>query len=126
MNPQVSGNQLTLDFTPGLTERFPSALECLKASAYSNNKPLKTIAADMDISQSDLSRKLANNHDDPRSFTLHDLEAFIEATGDTTVIRYLAQKFCVDNDTKQREALAALAGLAPQLQALLKAAGVPQ
>ena len=44
----------------------------------------------------------------------------------TTVIRYLAQKFCVDNDTKQREALAALAGLAPQLQALLKAAGVPQ
>lgn len=64
MNPQVSGNQLTLDFTPGLTERFPSALECLKASAYSNNK--------------------------------------------------------------QREALAALAGLAPQLQALLKAAGVPQ
>lgn len=30
------------------------------------------------------------------------------------------------DDTKQREALAALAGLAPQLQALLKAAGVPQ
>lgn len=46
--------------------------------------------------------------------------------GAVNVIRYLAQKFCVDNDTKQREALAALAGLAPQLQALLKAAGVSQ
>lgn len=33
---------------------------------------------------------------------MHDLEAFIEAAGDTTVIRYLAQKYCVDNDTKQR------------------------
>ena len=106
--------------------RYVTAAEIHKASAYSHNKPLKSIAADMDISQSDLSRKLANNPDDPRRFTLHDLEAFIEATGDTTVIRYLAQKFCVDNDTKQREALAALAGLAPQLQALLKAAGVPQ
>lgn len=59
-----------------------------------------------------------------RSFIARLLALLIEATGDTTVIRYLAQKFCVDNDTKQREALAALAGLAPQLQALLKAAGV--
>ena len=124
MNPQVSGSQLTLDFTPGLTERFPSALECVKASVYGNVKPLKTIAADMDISQSDLSRKLSNNPDDPRRFTLHDLEAFVQATGDTTVIRYLAQKYCADPETKQKQALAALAHLAPHLTALCKAAGV--
>ena len=124
MNPQVSGSQLTLDFTPGLTERFPSALECVKASVYGNVKPLKTIAADMDISQSDLSRKLSNNPDDPRRFTLHDLEAFVQSTGDTTVIRYLAQKYCSDPETKQKQALAALAHLAPHIAALCKAAGV--
>lgn len=123
MNPQVSSSQLKLDFTPGLTERFPTALDCVKASVYGNVKPLKTIAADMDISQSDLSRKLANNPDDPRRFTLHDLEALVQATGDTTVIRYLAQKYCADPATKQREALAALAHLAPHLAALCKAAG---
>lgn len=124
MNPVISSSQLTLDFLPGLTERYPSALDCLRASAYSSNKPLKAIAADMDISQSDLSRKLANNPDDPRRFTVQDLEAFIVATGDTTVVRYFAQKYLADPDIARREALAELARLAPQLQALVKAAGV--
>ena len=116
--------QLSLDFTPGLTERYDTVLDCVRAGAYSHSKPLKTIAMDMDMSQSDLSRKLANNPDDPRRFTVGDLEAYVSATGDTTPILYLAQKFCVDSDFHKREALSALAGLAPQLQALLKAAGV--
>lgn len=124
MNPVQTSSQLALDFTPGLTERHDSALECVKACVYANARPLKSIAMDMDMSQSDLSRKLANNPDDPRRFSLHDLEAFIQSTGDTTPIRYLAQKYCADPAIKQREALAALAGLAPQLQALIKAAGV--
>lgn len=115
---------MTLDFQPGLAERHTSALECVKACVYSSAKPLKTIAADMDMSQSDLSRKLANNPDDPRRFSLIDLETYIGATGDTTPILYLAQKFCVGADEKQRAALSALANMAPQLQALLKAAGV--
>lgn len=33
-------------------------------------------------------------------------------------------KFCADSDLKKREALSALASLAPQLQALLKEAGI--
>ena len=78
---------------------------------------------DMDMSQSDLSRKLANNPDDPRRFTLADLENYIQVTGDTTPILYLAQKYCADNEMKQREALSALTQMVPQIQALLKAAG---
>jgi hypothetical protein len=124
MNPQVSSSQLSLDFTPGLTERFDNVLECVRAGAYANAKPLKSIAMDMDMSQSDLSRKLASNPDDPRRFTVLDLEAYVESTGDTTPILYLAQKFCCDSDLKKREALSALASLAPQLQALLKEAGI--
>lgn len=124
INPARSTSQLSLDFMPGLTERYETVLECVRAGAYSNAKPLKSIAMDMDISQSDLSRKLSNNPDDPRRFTVGDLEAYVHATGDTTPILYLAQKYCADNDMKQREALSALAGMAPQLQALLKAAGV--
>ena len=124
MNPVQTNSQMTLDFLPGLADRYASALECVKTCVYSSAKPLKTIAADMDMSQSDLSRKLANNPEDPRRFSLLDLETYITATGDTTPVLYLAQKFCVGDDAKQRAALTALAGLAPQLQALLKAAGV--
>jgi hypothetical protein len=124
MNPTVSSTQLQLDFTPGLTERFPTALDCVRASVYGNARQLKAIAADMDLTSSDLSRKLACNPDDPRRFTLQDLEAYVKATGDTVPILYLAQKYCADSSMRQREALAALASMAPQLQALLKAAGV--
>ena len=125
MNPVVSGTrQMSLDFTPGLTERYPTLLDCIKACVYSNARPLKTVAADMDMSQSELSRKLSANPDDPRRFSVADLEAYVLATGDTTPITYLAQKFCLDKEAKQREALSALAAMAPQLQALLKAAGV--
>lgn len=122
INPEVSASrQLSLDFTPGLTERYDTALDCVRGCVHTNARPLKAVAMDMDMSQSDLSRKLANNPDDPRRFTLNDLEAYIAATGDTTPVLYLAQKYCVDAEVRKREALSALAALAPQIQALLKA-----
>ena len=125
MNPQHSStSQLHLDFTPGLTERFATLHDCVRACVYTNAKPIKTIAADMDMSPSDLSRKLGNNPDDPRRLTVGDLEAYVQTTGDVTPVLYLAQKFCADSEMKQREALTALANMAPQIQALLKAAGV--
>jgi len=126
MNPQVSSSSVQLDIPDGLADRYTSALEVVRAGAYSNRKPLKTIAADMDVSPSDLSRKLANNPDDPRRFTVLDLEAYVTSTGDVQPILYLVQKFCTDPQAKQREALAALAKLAPQIQALLKQAGVAE
>lgn len=126
MNPQVSSSSVQLDIPDGLAERYASALEVVRAGAYSNRKPLKTIAADMDVSPSDLSRKLANNPDDPRRFTVLDLEAYVTSTGDVQPILYLVQKFCTDPQAKQREALVALAKLAPQIQALLKQAGVAE
>ena len=119
-----TSSQLTLDFQPGLTELRTSCLDCVDAQIKTSGKPLKTIAADMDMSSSELSRKLAANKDDPRHFTLVDFEKYLSATGDTTPILYLAQKYCVSNVVKRDQALSALASMAPQLQALLKAAGV--
>lgn len=118
-----SSNQLTLDFLPGLTELYPDALACVDAQIKSSGKPLKTIAADMDLSSSELSRKLAHNPDDPRNFTLHDFEKYL-ALGDTTPILYLVQKYCVDGEFKKRQALSMLAEKLPALMAMLKEAGV--
>ncbi len=123
MNPVVSSShQMSIDFEPGLAERHQSALDCVRECAYTHKHPLKTLAADMDMSQSELSRKLAHNPDDPRRFTLDDLEKFLTATGDMTPIYYLVEKFLEDSDLRQRRALSELVKLAPQLAALIKQA----
>ena len=123
MNPVVSSShQMSIDFEPGLAERHQSALDCVRECAYTHKHPLKTLAADMDMSQSELSRKLAHNPDDPRRFTLDDLEKFLTATGDMTPIYYLVEKYLENSDLRQRRALAELVKLAPQLAALIKQA----
>ena len=125
MSPVVSGtaHQMTLDFVPGLAERHSSALECVRECVYTCRNPLKTVAADMDMSQSELSRKLSGNPDDSRRFTLDDLERFIDSTGDLTPIYYLIEKYLEDATIKQQRAMSELLKIAPQLAALIKQAG---
>lgn len=115
-------NRITIEFQPGLSERHPTALDCVRDCAYTHKSPLKTLAADMDIKPSDLSSKLAQNPDDPRRFTLDDLEKFLEASGDMRPIYYLVEKYLIENDERQSRALAELIQLAPQLVALIKQA----
>ena len=113
---------MTLDFQPGLTERFASVLDAMRQGAYTHRNPLKTIAADMDMSQSELSRKLSGNPDDPRRMSVDDLEKYLTATGDMTPIYYLAEKFLADHEATQRRAMGELAKQIPDILALLKAA----
>lgn len=118
-----AGHAMTVDFPPGLAERHATALDCVRECVYTSRQPQKAIAANMDLSPSELSRKLSHNPDDPRRFTLDDLERFIAATGDVTPIYYLIEKYIEDADLRQRRALSELANLAPQLAALIKQAG---
>lgn len=118
----VAQQQLTLDFTPGLTERHESLLDCVRESAMTHRNPLKTIAADMDLSPTELSRKLSCNPDDPRRFTLMDLEKFITATGDTRPIYWLIEKYLQDEEAKQKQAMAALSKFLPELMSIVKQA----
>lgn len=118
---QVSSTQMTLDFEPGLTEKYPHLLDCVRAAAYSHRNPLKTIAMDMDLTLSDLSRKLSGNRDDPRHFNVEDLERFIVATGDVSMIYWLIERFLQDQKLKQDRALQELAKQLPNIMALIKA-----
>src|SRR5690606_31836919 len=97
-------------------------MDCIKECAYSHRNPLKTIAADMDMSQSELSRKLGNNPDDPRKLSVEDLVRFIRATGDVTPIHWLIETFMQDEEAKQQRAMAALVKQMPQILALFKQA----
>lgn len=118
-----NSSQLTIDFEPGLAERFPSCMDVVRAGAYRGKKPLKTIAADMDLSQSDLSRKLAENPDDSRRFTVRDLERYIESTGDLTPVHYLVQRYLVpEQRSKGEAAIQMLADLLPEITELVRQA----
>lgn len=119
---ESTSQQMTLNFEPGLAERHKSLLECIRERAYSSRNPLKTIAADMDLSESDLSRRLRNDPNDKRSFSVGDLERFIAATGDVQPIYYLIEKFLQDPSHKRAAALDGLAKMLPTIQALLSQA----
>lgn len=114
--------QLHLDFEPGLTERYPSLLDAVRAQIYGSGKPLKSVASDLDCSQSDLSRKLASNPDDTRRFSIEDLERLMPATESVLVIHWLIEKFLESADSRRDRAITEIQKQLPQFMALLKAA----
>ncbi len=117
-------SQHTLNFDPGLSERWSTLKACVRERCYTNRLPLKAVAAEMDLSESDLSRKLSENEHDPRRFSVDDLERYIQKTGDTTPILYLVDKYAVSESAKRAFAAAELARQLPELIALAKALGV--
>ena len=115
--------QHTLNFEPGLADRWGSLKACVRERVYANKKPLKAVAADMDLSESDLSRKVGGNPDDPRNFSIDDLERFITTTGDVTPILYLVEKYSVSATAKRAYAAAEFAKMLPEMIALAKQMG---
>lgn len=114
--------QLAISFDAGLLERFPEFSDCLKASVYSGRKQLKSIAADMDMSSSELSRKLADNPADPVYFPAKRLPDLLAATGDLSPIYWLIERFLESDELKKSRAKAELAAMMPKIMALLEAA----
>lgn len=116
--------QLSLDFEPGLTERHKTLLSCVREAAYKSMRPMKAIAAEMDLSESDLSRKLSGSDSDSRRFTVDDLVRFVEVTGDMAPIDWLIEKFHLGSDEKQKRAAIEFMRQLPAAIALLKQMGV--
>lgn len=81
--------QLTLDFVPGLLDRYRSLRECIASGIY--QRGLGRIAIDLDVAPGNLSVQIS---DDPtRKFSVDSLETYIEKTKDTTPLMYLIEKF---------------------------------
>ena len=112
-------DQFELDFEPGLTDRFPEFLDCVRASVYGCGRPFKAIAADLDMSPSALSQKLADNTDN--HFALRRLPDLMRATNNLEPIYWLVEKFCDDPEQKHRRSVALVAELLPKLAAMVKA-----
>lgn len=90
--------QLTLSFEAGYAECYPTVREFVASRVHMQGRPQKAIAADMDLSPSHLSRKLAQSENDTSKFTCDDLERFIRVTGDLSPIYYLVEKYIAEGD----------------------------
>lgn len=114
--------QVEINFEAGLTEQFPAFRDMVKASVYGCGRPFKAIAADLDMTSSELSRKLGDNPNDPVHFPLHLLPDLVRATGDKRPVYWLVETFLEDEEARRTRAVAQLGDMLPQLQALLKTA----
>ena len=103
--------QLTLDFEPGISGGYASCREFVAARVHQLGRPQKAIAADLDMAPSQLTRKLAQAPGDSARFTLDDLEAYMQRTGDSDPILCLADKYLRRTDPDElRRRIAELEG----------------
>ncbi len=120
--PQIThaSAQLTLAFEPSLPERFASLRDFLAHRVQVQPKPAKTIAMDMDMSPSLLSRKLSPSEGDTQRFNVDDMERYFTETGDApAVIEYLAAKYLHSDDHRKASAIARVEALTSELQRAL-------
>lgn len=116
----LASQQMTLDFEPGLGERYGTLRECVATGVY--QRGLKRIAIDLDSAPSNLSVQLSE--DPSRHFSVDSFERYLERTGDMTPVYYLVDKYLGDKSAKQSAAQSDLLQLLKNLQPALKAAGL--
>jgi hypothetical protein len=106
--------QLTLQFEPGLSERYPCLRDCVASSVYRYG--LTNAAIDLDKAPGNLSVELSA--DPARKFSVDSLERYMEKSRDYTAIYYLIDKFLRDktDDGNTAELLAMFKQMAPALK----------
>lgn len=120
----MTSQQFTLELKPGLLHRYRTLRECLHHSVLNDPRGVKAIAADCDLSVSELSRRLSPTEGDPRSCDVDLLVPIMESTRDLTPLHWLNAKLLQDVDTKRRATVEQLSLMMPQIASLLADAGV--
>lgn len=116
--------QAAFDFTPGLTVQFPTLRDVLAAAVYGCRSGLKGVAADCDVSPSELSRMLNREQDDPRKLDVEMMCRVIESTGDTRPVQWLIERFLHNPEQQRAMAATQLAQVLPAIIELAHQAGV--
>lgn len=116
--------QHSFDFAPGLTTQFPRLRDVLAAAVYGSRGGLKGVAADLDISPSELTRMLNREQDDPRKLDVEDAVGIIQSTSDTRAVQWLVERFLANPDQQRAMAAAQLAQILPAVIELAHQAGV--
>lgn len=120
----VAANQLTLELQPGLLQRYTTLRQCVYHTALNYSRGIKALAADLDLSESELTRRLNPSEADPRSCDVNLMVAVIEKTNDLMPLQWMMARFLRDEDTRRAAAIEQLAQVAPLILTLLADAGV--
>lgn len=120
----VAARQLTLELQSDVRQRFGSLRECLHWTVLNDPRGIKAVAADCDLSVSELSRRLHPSDDDPRSCDVNLMVKVLHSTRDLSPLHWLMSEFLQDEDSKRRAAVDQLSSLMPQIASLLADAGV--
>ena len=115
--------QLTMQLKPGLTQQYRSLREVITAVVYQYRGGISGVAAHLDMSPSELGRRLNRSKDDPlRNLDVDLLPEIIAATDDYRPIYWLVETFIPNDEQKQRAAVERLQQLLPEIADLVKSA----
>lgn len=117
-------NQSAMVFEPGLTVHFPTLESVVASCVYSHRTGLTGVAADLNMSPSELERRLNPDSIDTRPLRTKDMHDIIRSTGDLRPIHWLTERFTQTNEMRQQRAQEALIRLAPAFADLVQAAGM--
>lgn len=115
----ATGQQLTLSLEPGLTQRWKTLREVLTHSCLNDARGLKAIAADCDLSVSELSRRLNPSPGDPRSLDIDVFVDILASTDDYLPIRWLLARFIPDDSSRHAVAVQKLERLMTEVVSVL-------
>jgi hypothetical protein len=113
-------SQLALDFEPGLTARYQEWEDVLAAAVYGSRKGLNGVAADLDMSPSELTRRLNRNTDDSRPLRAQDAIRIVKSTEDYRPVYWMVERFLRDPETTRNQAIQQLSQIMPIVQALVE------
>lgn len=85
--------QMTFNFEPGISTKYPTVRRYVEERIGKSPKQKEYIAADMGLSPSCLTRKLAQNPNDKRTFGTDDLCLYMEKEDDYTPVLWFIDKY---------------------------------
>lgn len=115
--------QLTLELNLGLLQRYRTLRECVHHVALDYPKGMKALAAECDMSPSELTRRLSPSDGDPRSLDVDLMVRIVEATADHRPLHWLVARFVPTEQDRRTAAVDELTTMLPRLAELLAAAG---
>lgn len=118
----TDSRQVSLNFEPGLADRFPSLRECVATGVY--QRGLGKVAISLNKAPGNLSVELSE--DPSRNFSVDSLETYIRETGDLTPVYYLVDRFLHEKapQANNSAAMAELPEALAKVLALAKQAGL--
>lgn len=115
MNIVSEPRQLTLEYEPGLLDRYSCLRDAVAAGVYSRG--LKRVAADLDMAPGNLSVALGD--DGVRHFSIESLERYIQTQGDLTPVYYLIARYLGDQAKAEAETMRRVESLLSEVAALV-------